>query len=220
MEGSIVLAFENSCKAMFDQVDATFQKGLQWQVDSTHSPLTVSLRDAINSAEVANDQRKVVALAVAATNSKTGGFLMTQLSNGLIDGFCEMVEAPVDPKELSRLVYEHKYEEAFTYARQRSDVWIVSWLCSQVCFVTCFLKLICDTSRELSWMMDPVVAIKPSDGMIAMHVRPILDQVYSMLNNQHIGEIVSIGGLNPDVNKKLSVVVADILGTKLSVPKF
>ena len=33
-------------------------------------------------------------------------------------------------------------------------------------------------------MMDTVVAIKPSDGMIAMHVRPILDQVYSILNHQ------------------------------------
>ncbi|PWA58566.1 macrophage migration inhibitory factor [Artemisia annua] len=33
------------------------------------------------------------------------------------------------------------------------------------------------------------------------------------------GEIVSIGGLNPDVNKKLSAAVADILSTKLSVPK-
>ncbi|CAH1437995.1 unnamed protein product [Lactuca virosa] len=33
------------------------------------------------------------------------------------------------------------------------------------------------------------------------------------------GELVSIGDLNPDVNKKLSVAVADILSSKLSVPK-
>ena len=33
------------------------------------------------------------------------------------------------------------------------------------------------------------------------------------------GELVSIGGLNPDVNKKLSAAVAEILSTKLSVPK-
>lgn len=40
---------------------------------------------------------------------------------------------PLDPtKELSRLVTEGKYEEAFTVALQRSDVGIVSWLCSQV----------------------------------------------------------------------------------------
>lgn len=40
---------------------------------------------------------------------------------------------PLDPtKELSRLVTEGKYEEAFTAALQRSDVGIVSWLCSQV----------------------------------------------------------------------------------------
>lgn len=33
------------------------------------------------------------------------------------------------------------------------------------------------------------------------------------------GELVSIGGLNPDVNKKLSAAVSAILETKLSVPK-
>ncbi|GJR26830.1 WD40 repeat-containing protein [Tanacetum coccineum] len=221
MKGSIIPAFETSCKAMFDQVDATFKKGLLehtstalQQVESTHSPLAVALRDAINSAssmtrtlssEVADGQRKLVALAVAGANSKTGGSLMTQLSNGSIDGFREKIEAPVDPtKELSRLVYEHKYEEAFTYALQRSDVWIVSWLCSRVdiqgiltsnplplsqgVLLSLLQQLACDisndTSRKLSWMMDTVVAIKPSDGMIAMHVRPIFDQVYSILNHQ------------------------------------
>lgn len=33
------------------------------------------------------------------------------------------------------------------------------------------------------------------------------------------GELVSIGGLNPDVNKKLSAAIAGILESKLSVPK-
>ena len=33
------------------------------------------------------------------------------------------------------------------------------------------------------------------------------------------GELVSIGGLNPDVNKKLSAAISAILETKLSVPK-
>ncbi|WCJ27978.1 Tautomerase/MIF superfamily protein [Euphorbia peplus] len=33
------------------------------------------------------------------------------------------------------------------------------------------------------------------------------------------GELVSIGGLNPDNNKKLSAAIATILENKLSVPK-
>uniref|UniRef100_A0A2P2K2G4 Uncharacterized protein MANES_09G111500 n=1 Tax=Rhizophora mucronata TaxID=61149 RepID=A0A2P2K2G4_RHIMU len=33
------------------------------------------------------------------------------------------------------------------------------------------------------------------------------------------GELVSIGGLNPDVNKKLSAAISSILESKLSVPK-
>ncbi|KAI7986717.1 hypothetical protein LOK49_LG14G01855 [Camellia lanceoleosa] len=32
------------------------------------------------------------------------------------------------------------------------------------------------------------------------------------------GEVVSIGGLNPDVNKKLSAAISTILEAKLSVP--
>ncbi|PWA70636.1 WD40 repeat-containing protein [Artemisia annua] len=140
------------------------------------------------------------------------------------------IEAPVDPtKELSRLVYEHKYEEAFTYALQRSDVWIVSWLCSQVdlqgiltsnplplsqgVLLSLLQQLACDisndTSRKLSWMMDTVVAIKPSDGMIAMHVRPILDQVYSILNhqvslpNKSVSELSSIRVLMKLINSTI-----------------
>ncbi|KAK6164799.1 hypothetical protein DH2020_001663 [Rehmannia glutinosa] len=33
------------------------------------------------------------------------------------------------------------------------------------------------------------------------------------------GELLSIGGLNPDVNKKLSAAISNILETKLSVSK-
>lgn len=51
METSVVPAFEMSCKTMFDQVDAKFQKGMvehtiaaQQKVESTHSPLAFALR--------------------------------------------------------------------------------------------------------------------------------------------------------------------------------
>lgn len=51
MEASVVPAFEMSCKAMFDQVNATFQKGMiehtsaaHQQVESAHSPLAIALR--------------------------------------------------------------------------------------------------------------------------------------------------------------------------------
>lgn len=51
------------------------------------------------------------------------------------------VEAALDPtKDLSRLISDRKYEEAFTAALQRSDLSIVSWLCSQVCLRYCVLE--------------------------------------------------------------------------------
>ncbi|KAJ0733992.1 putative transcription factor WD40-like family [Helianthus annuus] len=233
MEASVVPAFEMSCKSMFDQVDATFHKGMtehtnaiQQKVESMHSPLALALRDTINSAsslsrtlssEFADGQRKLMALAVAGASSKSANPLISQLSNGPSGVFHEKIEAPVDPtKELSRLAYEHKFEEAFTAALQRSDVRIVSWLCSQVdlqgilasnpvslsqgVLLSLLQQLACDigndTSKKLNWMMDVVVAIKPTDGIIAMHVRPIFEQVHSILNHQMSVPTTSVAELS------------------------
>ncbi|KHN36947.1 Polygalacturonase [Glycine soja] len=91
-----------------------------------------ALQDTINSAssitqtlsgQLADGQRKLLAIA---TNSKvaTDPFV-AQIKNGLQ----EMTEDPT--KELSRLISEGKFEEAFTGALHRSDVSIVSWLCSK-----------------------------------------------------------------------------------------
>lgn len=221
LEASIIPAFENSCKAMFEQVDSTFQKGMaehtaaaQHQIESTNSQLALTLRDALSSAssltqtlsgELADNQRKLLALAAAGANSKAGNPLVTQLSNGPLAGLHEKVEQPFDlTKELSRLISEHKYEEAFTAALQRSDVTIVSWLCSQVdlqrllstmplplsqgVLLSLLQQLACDitkdTARKLAWMTDVAACIIPHDPMIAVHVRPILEQVYQILNHQ------------------------------------
>ncbi|KAJ0017988.1 hypothetical protein Pint_09643 [Pistacia integerrima] len=221
LESSIIPAFEMSCKAMFEQIDSTFQKGLvkhtntvQQQFESAHSPLAIALRDAINSAtsvtqtlsgELADGQRKLLALAAAGANSKAVNPLVTQSSNGPLAGLHEMVEAPLDPtKELSRLIAERKFEEAFTAALHRSDVSIVSWLCSQVdlpgilstlplplsqgVLLALLQQLACDISKEtprkLAWMTDVAIAIIPTDPMIAMHVRPIFEQVYQILGHQ------------------------------------
>nr|GMC51675.1 enhancer of mRNA-decapping protein 4-like [Ipomoea batatas] len=215
LEASVIPAFDMSCKAMFEQVDATFQKGMaehtaaaQQQFESLHSPLAHALRDAINSAssmtqtlsgEFAEGQRKLLALA----SSKATNPIVSQLSNGPMLQI-EKFEAPPDPtKELSRLLAERKYEEAFTAALQRSDVSIVSWLCSQVdlpgilsmnplplsqgVLLSLLQQLACDisneTSKKLSWMRDVLSAINPTDPMIAMHVRPIFEQVYQIVNH-------------------------------------
>ncbi|RVW87163.1 Enhancer of mRNA-decapping protein 4 [Vitis vinifera] len=221
LEAAVIPAFEIACKTMFDQVDSTFQKGLikhtsgvQQQFESTHSILAVALRDAINSAssitktlsgELADGQRQILAIAAAGANSKAVNPLVTQLSNGPLAGLHEMAEAPLDPtKELSRLISERKFEEAFTGALHRSDVSIVSWLCSLVdlqgilslvplplsqgVLLALLQQLACDISKEtprkLAWMTDVAVAINPGDPMIALHVRPIFEQVYQILGHQ------------------------------------
>ncbi|KAK7289663.1 hypothetical protein RIF29_03476 [Crotalaria pallida] len=218
-ETSVVPAFEMSCKAMFEQVNATFQKGMaehstavQQRVESGHTSLAMTLRDSINSAssvtqtlsrEVVEGQRKLLALAAAGQNSGTLTPLTMQLNSGPL--LHEKVEVPLDPtQELSRLISERKYEEAFAAALQRSDVSIVSWLCSQVdlhgllsmaplplsqgVVLSLLQQLACDisndTTRKMAWMTEVAAAINPSDPMIALHVRPIFEQVYQILNHQ------------------------------------
>ncbi|XP_030546415.1 enhancer of mRNA-decapping protein 4-like [Rhodamnia argentea] len=220
LEASIIPAFELSCKSMFEQVDATLQKGFmkhitatQQQLESTHSPLAIALRDAISSAssitqtlsgELIEGQRKLLAIATAGASSNVANPLVTQLSNGPLPGLHDIAEAPIDPtKELSRLIAENKYEEAFTAALHKSDVSIVSWLCSQVdlqkilsisplplsqgVLLALLQQLACDMSKEtprkVSWMTEVAVVINPGDPMIAVHVRPIFEQVYQILGH-------------------------------------
>ncbi|XP_010465155.1 PREDICTED: enhancer of mRNA-decapping protein 4-like isoform X1 [Camelina sativa] len=221
LESSVIPSFERACKAMFVQVDSTFQKGMaehtsaaQQRFDSGHSQLAHTLKETISSAssvtqalnhELAESQRNRLALAAAGASSVGSNPLVTQLSNGPLGALLEKVEAPMDPTaELSRLISERKYEESFTSALQRSDVSIVSWLCSQVdlrgllamnplplsqgVLLSLLQQLSCDiskdTSRKLGWMTDVVAAINPSDQMIAVHARPIFEQVYQILHHQ------------------------------------
>jgi enhancer of mRNA-decapping protein 4 len=245
-ETTVVPAFEMSCKAMFEQVDTTFQKGLaehsnavQQRLESGPTSLAMALRDSINSAssvtqtlsrEVLEGQRKLMALATSRTNSGTLSTLPIQLNNGPL--LHEKVEAPLDPtKELARLISERKYEEAFVAALHRSDVSIVSWLCSQVdlhgllsmvplplsqgVVLSLLQQLACDInndmSRKISWMTDVSTAINPSDPMITMHVRPIFEQVYQILNHQR--NLPSISGSDLSSIRLLLHVINSMLTT-------
>ncbi|AQK74416.1 Enhancer of mRNA-decapping protein 4 [Zea mays] len=218
-ESLLVPAFEQACKTMFEQIDGAFQKGMsehstaiQHQVESSHSPLALTLKEIINSAssitqsfssELLDGNRKLLAL-VTSGNAMAHNTSALQPINGPMGGSQE-VEAPLDPmKELGRLISERKFDEAFTMALQRSDVSIVSWLCSQV-----DLRALCamvpvplnqgvllallqqlaidihnETSRKVQWMTDVAMAINPADQMIAVHVRPIFEQVYNQLAHQ------------------------------------
>ncbi|RZC16855.1 Varicose-related protein, partial [Glycine soja] len=110
VEASVVPTFEMSCKALFDQIDIKFQNGLvKHTIDTINSASSIT---QTLSGQLADGQRKLLAIA---TNSKvaTDPFV-AQIKNGLQ----EMTEDPT--KELSRLISEGKFEEAFTGALHRS----------------------------------------------------------------------------------------------------
>ncbi|XP_039020680.1 enhancer of mRNA-decapping protein 4-like isoform X2 [Hibiscus syriacus] len=246
LETYVIPAFEMSCKSMFEQIDATFQKGIrehtttaQQQVEKSHSSVVAALQEAINSAasitrtlsgELADGQRKLLAMAAAGGNSNAGNPLVTQSSNGPLAHLHEMPEAHMDPmEELGRKIAEKKYDEAFTAALYRSDVSIVSWLCSQVdlqgilsmkpcplsqgVLLALFQQLACDinneTSRKLAWMTDVAVAIDPSDPTIAMHVVPIFRQVSQIVD--HLQTMLSTSAPESTSIRLLKFVINSVL---------
>ncbi|CAH8301668.1 unnamed protein product [Eruca vesicaria subsp. sativa] len=196
----------------FQKGIAEHTNAAQQRFDVGHSQLAHTLKETITSAssvaqalsrELAESQRNRLALAAAGANSSGSNTLVSQRSSGPLGALLEKVEA--DPTtELSRLISERKYEESFTSALQRSDVSIVSWLCSQVdlrgllamnplplsqgVLLSLLQQLACDiskdTSRKLAWMTDVVAAINPSDQMVAVHGRPIFEQVYQILHHR------------------------------------
>ncbi|XP_062222153.1 enhancer of mRNA-decapping protein 4-like [Phragmites australis] len=212
---------------------------IQQQVEAAHTPLALTLKETINSAssitqsfssELLDGHRKLLAL-VASGNAKAHNTNALQPINGPMGGPPE-VEAPLDPmKELGRLISERKFDEAFTMALQRSDVSIVSWLCSQV-----DLRALCamvpvplnqgvllallqqlavdlsnETSRKVQWMTDVAMAINPTDQMIAVHVRPIFEQVYNQLVLQR-----SLPTTNPSDGTSIRVIMHVINSVQLS----
>ncbi|GLJ08252.1 hypothetical protein SUGI_0084840 [Cryptomeria japonica] len=229
-ETSIIPAFERSSRAMFEQVDAAFQKGMaehtasvQQQFAGSHSGLACTLQDTVASAsslaqalkgELADGQRRLLALAEGAGTSSTRlPTLNTKQGNGGLIGLPDKaislkhLEETLDPtKELSRLVGECKFEEAFHKALQMSDVSIVSWLCSQVdphsllstiplplsqgVLLALVQQLGCDLSkdmaRKLIWIREAALALNPNDHLLAPHMRPILEQLYQNLHRQMI----------------------------------
>lgn len=58
---------------------------------------------------------------------------------------------------------------------------------SQGVLLALLQQLACDItkepSRKVAWMRDVAVAVNPADPVIAMHVRPIFEQVYQILSH-------------------------------------
>ncbi|KAG8365126.1 hypothetical protein BUALT_Bualt18G0072000 [Buddleja alternifolia] len=108
LEASMIPAFEMSCRAMFEQVDVAFQKGMVEHKPAAQQQFEASL------IEILDGKKKLLALAAAGSNSKVANPLVSQLSNGLLGTLHEKLEVPLDPtKELSRLVAEGKIRGGF-----------------------------------------------------------------------------------------------------------
>ncbi|KAL0671560.1 hypothetical protein Bca4012_034264 [Brassica carinata] len=182
VETSLLPTFERLCQTMFNQVDVAMRDGINEYCG--HTQLTQTLKDIVGSmlsisAEFDQKQNKVLALLEKSAGANP---LVTQGSNRPLGPLLRMAGLPVTA-ELSSLISESKYEEAFTRAllESKSDVNILSWLCSKVDLHALLAKNplplsqgllssllqhlnndISDMSLKLAWLKDVAAAIKPS----------------------------------------------------------
>lgn len=87
---------------------------------------------------------------------------------------------------------------------------------SQGVLLALLQQLSCDigneTSRKLAWMQDVAAAINPADPMIAMHVGPIFDQVYQIVNHQR--SLPSGSASEASAIRILLAIISSVLGPR------
>ncbi|GBG60627.1 hypothetical protein CBR_g8647 [Chara braunii] len=236
---TVIPSFETACKTMFEQMDQAFRTGMQehtshaqQQLASSHTALASTLQETVANAsaltttlrtDIADSHRKLLTMLETASSRVMG--MPKQSNGGLPDKVLslQLVEESLDPTiELSRLVAERKYEDAFNKALSQSNVAVVSWLCSQIDASALFgiqplplsqgvlLALVqqlgCDlkndTARKLVWIQQAALALNPQDPLLARHMRGILEQLY-----QHLHQQVPLLNNNADMAGKLRLVI-------------
>ena len=102
-----------------------------------------------------------------------------------------------------------QYDDAFSRVLSNSNIDLLAWLCSQVqpdevfagsppclsqgVILSLVQQLGCDLQRDAStkatWIREAVLSLDPSDVVLAVHVQPILSQLYSLLEQHaHAGD--------------------------------
>ncbi|XP_058114762.1 varicose-related protein-like [Magnolia sinica] len=168
LASSVIPAFEQACKAMFEQVDAAFQKMMveqtnaaQQQFESTNSPLGLDLR-----VETPLDPKEELERLIS--EHKYGEAFTSALQRSdvtIVSWLCSQIDL-------------------------QAILSVLPLPLSQGILLSLLQQLACEignnTSQKLDWMVDVVVAIDPVDPTIAAHGRPIFEQVHQILDHQRV----------------------------------
>lgn len=207
----IVPAFESATQNMFMQIDKALQKGLQDHLEASRSSLSDAVKTVIGSQE---------------------GMMMRSSS---VDSTVQRspLAGPTAVKaELTTLLGQGRFEDAFSKALSLQDVTIVSWLCtkvsqgtaiisssppalSQMVLLSLVQQLAADLGRgehtyKLQWIREAALALNPRDSLLAPHIKPVLDQVYDAL-------ATSLGSMK-EADKQSCKLAMHVVRSQMSTP--
>ena len=186
----IVPAFESACKTMTHQLDDSLVRGFKEHSDTARN----DMREISQSIKSTLDATRAVLENQVESPLQKAHSTSTASSMGAVK--------PHDYKaELQGLIRHGKLEEAFSKALSLQDLSLVYWLCSsidaptvlsqsspalsQMVLLSLLQQLSADlnqgTTTKLQWIREAALAINPSDHSIATHVKPVLQQVASAL---------------------------------------
>ncbi|KAK9805896.1 hypothetical protein WJX73_002358 [Symbiochloris irregularis] len=204
-EQQLLPAFDAACQNLFSQVQATFAGGLAEHLQAAggaNAQVASSLQAALGQAQataellandVAEGQRTLIRLAAAnAAESASPGRTST----------ADAVD--IDPKvQLTQLINQERYEDAFHKVLESGDVELVEWLCGEVdpgdvcsrepvplsqgvllsLLAQLSMNLMQDTSAKLEWMRETAMVIDPEDPTLNQHMRTPLQGVFGQLKD-------------------------------------
>eukprot|EP00741_Cyanophora_paradoxa_P006758 tig00001038_g6536.t1 len=194
--GTLVPAFEASCRRMFEQINATFDRGMDERIQK---PFAEYFQNA-----TAN---------LSQASSALSGVAQTVTASALLGA------AGAGPREtIARLAREERFEAAFNAALSAGDVELVAWLCalvpvdrvfapgapplSQAVLVTLIQHLGFDLSRDtaakLRWIQASCLALNPArqEAVVREVVPRVLGQLHAHLQAVQRSYVAAPGDLS------------------------
>jgi len=201
-------AFEKSCLVMFSQIHQTFDHTLQERAAGMACEQNGKLNGTMDElySMVSQMQASIDSIAAQAECGTADKMPTTPSPNSASSKDCPPAGPQQDSSalkaEVTKLVAEMQYEQAFTKVLSVSSLELVEWLCnsldsrtilatplpvSQVVLISLIqqlgFQLKQHTVNKLTWLRDALLVLDGNDPLIAQHKTAILTQLQTNLQS-------------------------------------
>mmetsp|Transcript_1943 Transcript_1943/g.3102 ORF Transcript_1943/g.3102 Transcript_1943/m.3102 type:complete len:379 (-) Transcript_1943:103-1239(-) len=205
---TLIPAFEGSCGKMFEQINATFERGMteRMEVERQQSAAVAKMQQLSVVAEELSQklaslqthaQAAAAAPAAAVGTPSAAQAAMPSPAKQALNPDQERQQA----EQLRQLLQQEKYEEAFSKVLHLENLKWVTWICQCVDSRHVFSKrppvltspvvlalvhqlgfdMTTDAQLKITWLRDAVMALNAKDPLIEGHVPTVLRDLHTKL---------------------------------------